>query len=733
MNIKDLLQETVSNREDSSAWRKACGKLLWELGNGGYSKIFDLELLRGCLQVADKFERDDIIKGLKNHLKEVEQLFEKIETFTQPGDVVESVLSSRLIAADLRLAQNLLEIFWADHNVYGKDKEAITNLLQLRKAGVGVKGLFYSAGKGVVRKVYLHVSFNGSGIITCGNRAGEDLERAGRNAVAAALRYLEEEVTDEEAMCDVHWQVEGVGDEFEGSSVGLAVAVGVIDGYLKHIGITSSPREVLSDGAISNFAFTGEVEVDGRIAKVGGIAAKARAAESEGIGYMVFPSGSSEQIPEGLLRSKFIPSGHLREVVKAIWGDIGRKVALERRTIFSLTPRRRLVLIGALLTTVAILALVWELEAFSWGEVGLEGVLLRARSWIENDRSLGANGRAPLDLPVAIVSIDNVSMKELGEYGLSWRGHHSRLVDVLAIEGARAIGFDVCFEETSKWDEEFADSLRRAKTNGVAVVLGVGCSIENGKPILPTETIRAAASGLGNVYLGQVLGVVRKAQVAIPQAGVQGVKEPSDQPLQALELPTVPSFDLQLLVGGGVEDTRLNLKERKIYSSSIQPIPVDGEGYIHIDFAQGEFRRISYVDVLSGTFTPNFFRRKVVLVGAEFRVHGKELDNYLTPRGRMYGVEIHAHTMSTILGGRYIRSLDRWPLRALWVGLWISSMALLSLRFIRWRFAILALGFIIFVLISFYLFLSFDLLLGITYPLVGMGLTSWWTGRIING
>jgi CHASE2 domain-containing sensor protein len=714
MMLKELLREVEAHPEGSPAWRRACGRLLWELGGEkGYKRLFDLDLLHRCLGVAEGFKREDIITELEDHLREVEALFEKLKPLTIPADIVEAVLSSRLIASDAKLAEEVLSAFWGTHEVSSKDRKDITDTLSLRTSGEGVKGLFLSGGVGVVKKVYLYVSYDGSGQITCGNRAGESLERAGRNGVAAALRYLEE-VAGKEIRCDVHWQVEGVGDEYEGSSVGLAVAVGVVWSYLKQIGV--------EEGDISRYAFTGAVEVDGRIGKVGGIEAKARAAKSDGeIDFMVYPSGCSVEITEGLVRCKFLPCGHLREAVEAIWGDdvgnIGKRVILNRRTISAL--------IGALVGTVGIVVLLWWLEAFSWAEVGIEGMLLKARRGLEANKGVGVDGRSSIDVPIVIVSIDDRSVKELGDYGPTWREHYSRLVDVLARGGARAIGFDICFEGASKWDEGFAYSLKEAKVEGAAVVLGIGCSIEDGKPVLPPEAIKESASGLGSIYLGQVLGVVRKAQVAIPQW------HPKGGAFQPLQVPAVPSFDLQLLAGGQAKDSRLSLSEWKVYSSSMPPIPVDREGYIHIDFGQGEFQRVSYIDVLSGRFAPSFFLKKTVLVGAEFSAYGKKLDYYLTPLGRMYGVEVHAHAMATILRGRYMRSLEGGVLRTLWVGLWALSMIFLSLMFIRWRLLILALEAIALVLISSYLFLSFDLLLDIVYPLLGAGIAFWWSGRMI--
>jgi adenylate cyclase len=100
--------------------------------------------------------------------------------------------------------------------------------------------------------------------------------------------------------------------------------------------------------------------------------------------------------------------------------------------------------------------------------------------------------------------------------------------------------------------------------------------------------------------------------------------------------------------------TMLRLGDRSI------PLNQYNSAYINFAGPSGKFRRISFHQVLRGQFPKDFFEEKIVLVGATFL---DSKDFFPTPfqefkageKYPLFGVEIHANIINTILQNRFIR------------------------------------------------------------------------------
>ncbi len=312
-------------------------------------------------------------------------------------------------------------------------------------------------------------------------------------------------------------------------------------------------------------------------------------------------------------------------------------------------------------------------------------------------RELLTAGAAP---EVVIVAIDDESLKKFGQW--PWpRALHAQLLDHLREAGARAVGFDLLFDEPSRdagGDREMAAAISRAEN----VVLPVNMQlVARRKPgwlrspsgrtealsvsraEKPVPLLAGASRGLGHIeVIPDPDGVVRRlpwqaGEYAPFAAELAAVARAPSSPRTSLTpgVPLRPAFP-----------------------------PVDANGYMLIDFrlagglagapsgapaasvlsAERMFPAVPYWKVLEGRVAPGFFKSKVVLVGVTAR--GLETDYHitsLTALGYIPGVYIQASAVRTLAGSNFIR---RWPGRPLpTAAVAVLWSCILGLLFTRWR------------------------------------------------
>jgi adenylate cyclase len=133
---------------------------------------------------------------------------------------------------------------------------------------------------------------------------------------------------------------------------------------------------------------------------------------------------------------------------------------------------------------------------------------------------------------------------------------------------------------------------------------------------------------------------------------------------------------------GPIANNRIPLAGREI--------PIDARGDLLVNFAGGPYQSappafpvVSFVDVMNGRVPPETFRGKLVLIGITATGFA---DDYWTPtsvKGKMPGVEVHAHAIDTILRGDFIRDAPDWLTVALIFGMsLVAALALLGLPMI---------------------------------------------------
>jgi adenylate cyclase len=267
----------------------------------------------------------------------------------------------------------------------------------------------------------------------------------------------------------------------------------------------------------------------------------------------------------------------------------------------------------------------------------------------------------PASADIVIVAIDDKSIQEFGVW--PWpRSLHAQMIDKLSETAARSIGYDVTFSETSD------------PTNDAALAQAIQTS---------KRVVLAAEPGLTPLSFLTPKSVGSTAVITDSDGVVRSVETTESFAEYAALFPRNPPGN-----------------------NPIMRIPYVGPA--------GSFDIVSFSAVLAGTVPPEFFKQKIVLVGATAPdLH----DSLLTPMGSMSGVEAHANIIQALREGRSLSTLTASQRAALLVSLAALIMAFSVL--LRLRYLVLAtLGVLVAYLLLVVGFSTNDVLLPITAPVL---------------
>jgi len=318
---------------------------------------------------------------------------------------------------------------------------------------------------------------------------------------------------------------------------------------------------------------------------------------------------------------------------------------------------------------------------------------------------------------IVIAAIDDESLATYGRWEGWPRSLHAQAIENLSQAEAMVIGFDVIFSEESADDPILAQAMTEAgnvvtvvalPADGTQPVSPLDSELTYQRFLFPTENISAASAAIGHTNTppdGD--GVIRSLPLVVSDSA--GERYPT------LALAVLYTFFGKLLPDDyETTDGALHLLGRDI--------PVDGKKQMRINFVDkpGSFTRLSYTDVIEGNFDPEVVRHKMVLVG--MTATGMS-DSWITPISaeKMYGVEIYANAMDTILRQRFLVETG-WPTTLLiilfFVG--VTGIALPLMRLLRG--GLLTGGLFVVYLVG--VFFAFDsgYILNILYPLMALPL-----------
>ncbi|NMF81766.1 CHASE2 domain-containing protein [Nodosilinea sp. P-1105] len=227
-------------------------------------------------------------------------------------------------------------------------------------------------------------------------------------------------------------------------------------------------------------------------------------------------------------------------------------------------------------------------------------------------------GSMPLDERLAVIAIDDASLRELGRF--PWpRHYYAQLLDRLTHQQASVVVITLLWSEPSDDDAQLAQALQR---QGVTV-LAQAWDTEN-TALVPVPELEQAAIAVGHIMRREDTdGIVR----SLP---------PLWQGQPALALSAIQSYGL---VSGQVT-----------LPSVEQPLGLNWVG------SATEFTPYSFVDVLEGRIPATALQDKIVVVGAT----AAGLDPLITPFDRnppTSGVYLQATAIHNLLQNNALRPL----------------------------------------------------------------------------
>ncbi|MBK9237813.1 MAG: adenylate/guanylate cyclase domain-containing protein [Rhodoferax sp.] len=311
-------------------------------------------------------------------------------------------------------------------------------------------------------------------------------------------------------------------------------------------------------------------------------------------------------------------------------------------------------------------------------------------------------------LPIAIVGIDEASFTQLGKRWPWSREMHARLIDRLAQAGASVIAFDIVLAERGEdgGDQAMAQAISRA-----------------GNVVLSADhTYTETASTKQWIWVDPIIEFTSAGAVS----GLATTPlDPDDR------VRTFPQYDDAFWR----QAIRALIKSRP--GSVPEPYVAPGAMLRHLGPTH-TFPYFSYHQVLNGdlSIAPDAFADQLVLVGFDLRTSpeaGRQRDLFATPfigTSRLYtpGVELQATLIENALMGQAIEPVPMWQNMALLtVALLLAWPALVYWSPVRSVLLVGSIGAAV-VALSVWLFVSYNLWLTTTAPVLSLGLAFISTG-----
>jgi adenylate cyclase len=281
-----------------------------------------------------------------------------------------------------------------------------------------------------------------------------------------------------------------------------------------------------------------------------------------------------------------------------------------------------------------------------------------------NVRHVGRGGVAKAPSDVVVISLDEESYSELGvPFNRPWpRELHGKLLQRLALGGAKRVGFDVVFADpgaTAEEDETLMQGFK-AQPSVIGMLFYKPQGSDHRLPLRPYEPFREYAE---------------EAIVSFPQQGDMLLHFKSERSAQSVHFSTLSE---------AVANKRVNLPTSRDFiwyygpPRTIQTVPY---------YEVFELEEEDLVD---------FFENKYIFVGLslETALGSAEKDTFLSPfwerkqleggtsipipfsRQRIFGVEVHATAAANLLTNTWVR---QFPLEEVnfWLSLGVFFCALL--------------------------------------------------------
>lgn len=253
---------------------------------------------------------------------------------------------------------------------------------------------------------------------------------------------------------------------------------------------------------------------------------------------------------------------------------------------------------------------------------------------------------APAD--IVIVAIDETSLTSIGRWPWS-RIVHADLVNKLKQAQSKVIGLDIIFSEPELNHPEADIALARAIKQAGNVVLPELLEVPfAGAPIklsMPMTSFAEHAAALGSVHVPlEVDGIARGLYL-----------------WEGLGNARMPHFSQTVLQAAKQLPDSMSLFSPNILATNKTALVALEARKVKFLGPPGHFKRISYINVLTGDYPAHFFKNKIVLVGATAAGMGDALPTPVSASSQpMPGVEYHANAIATMRNSELIINAPLW-------------------------------------------------------------------------
>jgi adenylate cyclase len=287
---------------------------------------------------------------------------------------------------------------------------------------------------------------------------------------------------------------------------------------------------------------------------------------------------------------------------------------------------------------------------------------------------------------IAIVGINEESFRELGEQWPFPRSLHAEAISRLKRDGAQVIAYDVQFTEPSNPadDQALADAVARAGNVVLATTVvneRGGTSVLGGEKVLRELNTRAAHAGL-TTDSGRVARRMSHELDRLETLSVAAVERSTGRQVPKDAFP--------------------------------DPAWIDYHGRTNI-------QTIPFHRVVRGDFRPGTFRDKIVVVGATAPSLQDVHPTSVSGEEFMYGVEIQANSISTLLRDFPLREVPGWVNVALVLLLGLVG-PLIAARFGPVRAALIGLALALLYAALVQILFNNGLIVGFLYPEASLAL-----------
>ena len=295
---------------------------------------------------------------------------------------------------------------------------------------------------------------------------------------------------------------------------------------------------------------------------------------------------------------------------------------------------------------------LWQLGAWTTLELLGFNVLFSARNSLTHPR---------WDARVAVIGIDDATLREYGEFPLS-RDRYAQLLETLEASPPATIGFDILFVEPSIYDSTLAEAM--AINGQVVLAIAPGLQKQTLRPVPVLDHVTSKGHIVSNADLD---GVTRQIFLYIDQ---------------------VPSLSIKLLEGYNHNLQQTFTKDKNNSRNSLIPIPSSqlpiNKQPIWINWVAPthQIPTYSFADILQKKIDTAKLKDKILLVGMTATGANDPLRTPYEQTPPTSGIYVHAAVIDNLLNHRFLNRLP-WQLDLLLlftIGI-IGSLILTPLKF----------------------------------------------------